>query len=99
MLFGSDVKCDADGSASERGGLASYEALQQLMLVRYARLGKLRRAVVPRLDPSDYRIKLIDRALYATYRDLLALGLTSEALLLRERMLSGREPGVGVGDS
>lgn len=84
----SDDEHAADLPVTSAGGLAGYDPLQQHMLVRNARLGKLQCEVLPQLDPSDYRIMLIHRALYSTYRDLQTSGLASEARLLRERMLA-----------
>ena len=41
--------------------------------------------VLPKLDPSDFRVKLTLKALYSTYRDLQQLGLDEEARLLTEQ--------------
>jgi hypothetical protein len=45
----------------------------------------LHRDVLPKLDPSDFRVKLTLKALYSTYQDLQQLGLDKEARLLTER--------------
>jgi hypothetical protein len=66
-------------------GLSSYSPLQQLSLTRYGRLKMLHRDVLPKLDPSDFRVKLTLKALYSTYQDLQQLGLEEEARLLTER--------------
>jgi hypothetical protein len=66
-------------------GLSSYTPLQQLSLTRYGRLKMLHRDVLPKLDSSDFRVKLTLKALYSTYRDLQQLGLEEEARLLNER--------------
>jgi hypothetical protein len=66
-------------------GLSSYTPLQQLSLTRYGRLKMLHRDVLPKLDPTDYRVRLTLKALYSTYQDLKDLGLTEEAKLLTER--------------
>ncbi len=65
--------------------LSSYTPLQQFSLTRYGRLKMLHRDVLPKLDASDYRVKLTLKALYSTYRDLQELGLEEEARLLTER--------------
>jgi hypothetical protein len=65
--------------------LSSYTPLQQFSLTRYGRLKMLHRDVLPKLDGSDYRVKLTLKALYSTYRDLQELGLAEEARLLTER--------------
>ena len=65
--------------------LSSYSPMQQLTLTRYGRLKMLHRDVLPKLDPTDYRVRLTLKALYSTYEDLRQLGLEEEArLLLRE---------------
>ena len=66
-------------------GLSSYSPLQQLSLTRYGRLKMLHRDVLPKLDSSDFRVKLTLKALYSTYQDLQQLGLEEEARLLTER--------------
>jgi hypothetical protein len=45
----------------------------------------LHRDVLPKLDSSDYRVKLTLKALYSTYQDLQELGLAEEARLLTEK--------------
>jgi hypothetical protein len=72
-------------SLLEKGSLASYRPTQQLALTRYGRLKMLQRDVLPKLDPSDMRVKLTLKALYSTYRDLEELGLGEEARQLRDR--------------
>ena len=62
--------------------LSSYSPLQQLTLTRYGRLKMLHRDVLPKLDPSDYRVKLTLKALYSTFQDLQQLGLEDEARML-----------------
>ena len=62
--------------------LSSYEPLQQHALTRFGRLKMLQRDVLPKLDTSDYRVKLTLKALYSTYQDLEELGLADEARAL-----------------
>jgi hypothetical protein len=66
-------------------GLSSYTPLQRFSLTRYGRLKMLHRDVLPKLDPSDFRVKLTLKALYSTYQDLQQLGLEEEARLLTEK--------------
>jgi hypothetical protein len=66
------------------GVLATYTPEQRRALTRYGRLRLLYRDVLPKLDPSDFRVKLTHKALYSTYRDLEELGLEAESKLLRE---------------
>ncbi len=72
-------------------GLSSYSPLQQLSLTRYGRLKMLHRDILPKLDASDFRVKLTLKALYSTYQDLQQLGLEEEAKLLTERDTSTPE--------
>ena len=65
--------------------LSSYSPLQQFSLTRYGRLKMLQRDVLPKLDSSDYRVRLTLKALYSTYQDLHDLGLEEEARLLTEQ--------------
>jgi hypothetical protein len=63
--------------------LSGYDPIQRHALTRYGRLKMLQRDVLPKLDQSDFRVKLTLKALYSTYRDLEELGLHEEAQLLR----------------
>jgi hypothetical protein len=65
--------------------LSSYSPLQQFSLTRYGRLKMLQRDVLPKLDSSDFRVRLTLKALYSTYQDLQELGLEEEARLLTEQ--------------
>lgn len=65
--------------------LSSYDPLEQHALTRFGRLKMLQRDVLPKLDQSDFRVKLTLKALYSTYRDLQELGLREEARLLLDR--------------
>jgi hypothetical protein len=64
--------------------LSSYSPLQQFSLTRYGRLKMLHRDILPKLDPTDYRVRLTLKALYSTYQDLQQLGLEEEARGLTE---------------
>jgi hypothetical protein len=81
----SEGQVPSDESLLESSRLATYRPTQQLALTRYGRLKMLQRDVLPKLDPSDMRVKLTLKALYSTYRDLEELGLGEEARLLRDR--------------
>lgn len=63
--------------------LSAYDPLQRHALTRFGRLKMLQRDVLPKLDQSDFRVKLTLKALYSTFRDLENLGLHDEAELLR----------------
>src|ERR1043166_6752926 len=83
--FSSDGQIPDEAKPSETSRLATYQPTQQRALTRYGRLKMLQRDVLPKLDPSDMRVKLTLKALYSTYRDLEELGLGEEARLLRDR--------------
>jgi hypothetical protein len=63
--------------------LDSYTPDQRRALTRYGRLRLLYRDVLPKLPASDFRVKLTQKALYTTYRDLKELGLDAESQLMR----------------
>lgn len=71
--------------ATPMNALSSYSPLQQFSLTRYGRLKMLQRDVLPKLDSSDYRVRLTLKALYSTYQDLQQLGLEQEARLLTDQ--------------
>ena len=79
--------------------LSSYSPLQQLTLTRYGRLKMLHRDILPKLDSTDYRVKLTLKALYSTYQDLQQLGLEEEARLLTERDRQPKQPPQAPADS
>jgi hypothetical protein len=66
----------------------AYTSAQRSALARYMRISMLRRDVLPLLEPTDWRTRLIHKALYSTYRDCEELGLGNEVRLLRERTVS-----------
>ena len=65
--------------------LDAYTPLQRHTLARFTRLNMLRRDLQPRLDATDWRMRLLNKALYSTYRDCLEQDLENEAELLRSR--------------
>jgi len=88
------------GARSSASAVASPDGLrrpthtpeQLLFLHRFEVLLNKRRQHVGRLPPTDWRIRLIDKALYSTYQDCLALSVGDEA---RERLR--RERGASSG--
>ena len=79
----------ANLAANQRDSLVfrrpSYSPLQLLFLQRLEQLLLKRRQYAGRLASDDWRMKLLDRALYSTYCDCLQLGLQEEARTLLER--------------
>lgn len=68
--------------------LAAYTGLQRELLARYTRLLMMHRDVVPLLDATDWRVRLINKALYSTYMDCVESGVGEEAQQLRQRSRS-----------
>jgi hypothetical protein len=81
-----EVRPSDEAVIQERFG--SYSDAQRTALARHMRIAMLRRDVLPLLEPTDWRARLIHKALYSTYRDCEELGLGNEVRLLRERIAS-----------
>jgi hypothetical protein len=64
--------------------LDRYTPDQRRALTRYGRLRLLYRDVLPKLDASDFRVKLTHKALFSAYRELKDLGLDAESQLFRD---------------
>jgi hypothetical protein len=79
-----EMTAPLEGSAPV-SGLAAYTPLQQHLLTRYARLDALRRTEIEGLEPSDWRARLIHKALYSTYLDCEEAGVGVEARLFGAR--------------
>jgi hypothetical protein len=62
--------------------LKSYTPTQLFFLMRLSFLQRQRRETVNLLDPSDWRMRLVNKALYSTYRDCVEQGVGDEAKLL-----------------
>lgn len=75
------------GAASTRGssGLRSYSPVQLFFIQRLSHLIKQRRENVNLIPATDWKIRLLNKALYSTYRDCVELGLGEEARQLLER--------------
>ncbi|MBI2861716.1 MAG: hypothetical protein HYX89_02745 [Chloroflexi bacterium] len=73
-------------SDSEEGiGLRRYSLHQTYFLIRLMRLLKRQREAIRALDPTDWRMKLLNKAIYSTYCDCRELGVAEEAqTLLRQ---------------
>ena len=65
-----------------QGSLKSYSPTQLHFLMRLSHLQKQRRETLNVLDSSDWRMRLIHKGLYSTYRDCVELGVGDEARLL-----------------
>ena len=61
------------------GGLRPYSPTQLFFLTRVSWLVRQRRELINTLDPSDYRTKLLNKALYSTFLDCVEEGVGDEA--------------------
>lgn len=62
--------------------LKSYSPTQLFFLMRLSYLQRQRRECVNVLDTGDWRMRLLDKALYSTYQDCVNAGVSGEAKLL-----------------
>ena len=79
---------DASVGSSTAGPSSAYSDLQHFFLKRLAWLHKQRRECVNVLNPADWRIRLINKALYSTYRDCVDAGVEDSA----KQVLSKDQP-------
>ena len=70
----------AEGGANS--GLKSYSPTQLFFLMRLSYLQRQRRECVNVLDTNDWRMRLLNKALYSTFQDCQAAGVGEEAKLL-----------------
>ncbi len=63
-------------------GLKSYSPTQLFFLMRLSYLQRQRRECVNVLDANDYRMRLLNKALYSTFQDCVSAGVGEEAKLL-----------------
>ncbi len=64
------------------GNLKSYAPIQLFFLMRLSYLQRQKRETQNVLDAGDWRMRLINKALYSTYRDCEEQGVGQEAKLL-----------------
>jgi hypothetical protein len=70
----------AEGGVSD--GLKSYTPTQLFFLMRLSYLQRQRRECVNVLDGNDWRMRLLNKALYSTFQDCGTAGVGDEAKLL-----------------
>jgi hypothetical protein len=63
-------------------GLKSYSPVQLFFMMRLSYLHKQRRECVNVIDPQDWRMRLLNKALYSTYGDCEREGVGDEAKTL-----------------
>ncbi len=71
----------ATGGGSSNS-LKSYSPMQLFFLMRLSYLQRQRRECANVLEKSDWRMRLLDKALYSTYQDCVSAGVSGEAKLL-----------------
>ncbi|MBI4317417.1 MAG: hypothetical protein HY675_02915 [Chloroflexi bacterium] len=72
-------------SQHQARGARPYSPLQLLFLLRLARLLRERQEYANLLSPDDWRMKLLNKAIYSTYCDCVEQGLAGDAKALFER--------------
>lgn len=65
--------------AEGRTDVRPYSQMQSLFLFRLASLLRRRREYQHVLVPADWRMRLLHKAIYSTFGDCIALGITNEA--------------------
>ncbi|MBI4212929.1 MAG: hypothetical protein HY534_01350 [Chloroflexi bacterium] len=63
----------------QTGGLRSYSPTQLFFLTRLSWLIRQRRELINTLDVSDYRAKLLNKALYSSFLDCVEEGVGDDA--------------------
>lgn len=70
---------NSPGAPVQGGGLRSYTPTQLFFLTRLTWLIRQRRELMNTLDSSDWRRKLLDKALYSSFLDCQEEGVGDEA--------------------
>ncbi|MEA2640683.1 MAG: hypothetical protein QOF51_2077 [Chloroflexota bacterium] len=74
-----EQKSENVGSSVQTGGLRSFTPTQLFFLTRLSWLIRQRRELVNTLDETDWRLKLLNKALYSTFLDCVEEGVGDEA--------------------
>ncbi len=75
-------RSDTAQRRSPDGMPRGYTPVQKLYLLRLRSLVTRRPQYAGRLEPGSWQLRLLDKALYSTYRDCVELGLADEARVL-----------------
>ena len=62
-----------------RAGSRSYSTLQMFFLLRLTKLLRDRQDSAKRLSPEDWRLKLLNKAIYSTFCDCTEQGVAEDA--------------------
>ena len=68
-----------------KAGLQSYSPVQLLFLLRLARLLREREEWTGKLSSNDWRLKLLNKAIYSTFCDCVEQGTADDARSLFEQ--------------
>lgn len=84
---------DLDNTAylGGKSGSRSYSPLQMLFLLRLTRLLRDRQESQKRLGPEDWRVKLLNKAIYSTFCDCVEQGVAEDARSLFAQSRSGNQ--------
>lgn len=69
----------ASATPVQTNGLRSYSPTQLFFLTRLSWLLRQRRELINTLDVSDYRAKLLNKALYSSFLDCVEEGVGDDA--------------------
>jgi hypothetical protein len=72
----------ATSGGASSNSLKSYSPTQLFFLMRLSYLQRQRRECVNVLENADWRMRLLNKALYSTYQDCVEAGVGTEAKLL-----------------
>ena len=84
-------KFDFDGTAylGGKAGARTYTPLQMLFLLRLTKLLRDRQDSSKRLSSADWRLKLLNKAIYSTFCDCVEQGVAEDARNLFTQGRSG----------
>ena len=72
----------ATSGGASSNSLKSYSPTQLFFLMRLSYLQRQRRECVNLLENADWRMRIVNKALYSTYQDCVEAGVGNEAKLL-----------------
>lgn len=70
------------GISGATNSLRSFQPVQLFFLMRLSWLQRQRRECANVLDAGDWRMRLLNKALYSTYQDCLREGVADEAKVI-----------------
>jgi hypothetical protein len=80
-----DAKEFNEANLRTSAGLQSYSPFQLLFLLRLARLLRERQDWARKLNSGDWRIRLLNKAIYSTFCDCVEQGVAEDARSLFEQ--------------